>query len=269
MGISLWDNIKEIEAEACRPQLMVMLDFDGTLSSIVQDPAAAVILPNARESLERLTSLSGVFVAVISGRALSDIKPRVGLSGIVYAGNHGLEIEGPGISLAVQVGAKELAAVLEAGSAVEVLCGRFPGLLIEKKGFGFSVHFRAVAPDRIIPLRDKVREILTPYLCAGSAKVIKGKMVLDVYPAVEVNKGTAVKCLLTRFFPAWPHSGLSAVYIGDDTTDEDAFRVLANKAVTVKVGFDQSSSASYWVRDEFEVVTLLEALVRVRREMSV
>lgn len=269
MGALLWDNIKAIESEVCRPKLMIMLDFDGTLSSIVPDPAAASILTSAKESLERLIALSGVCVAVISGRALSDIKSRVGLPGIVYAGDHGLEIEGPGISLTVQVDSGLQAAVREAEIAVEALAGRFPGLLVEKKGFGFSVHFRSVAPKLLMSLGDKVREIVTPYLCAGSIKVIKGKMVLDVYPAVAVNKGTAAECLLSRFLPSGAPDAFSVVYVGDDVTDEDVFRALASRAITVKVGYDRDSSASYWVRDEFEVVTLLEALIRARREMSV
>lgn len=239
--------------------LFVGLDFDGTLSPIVQRPEDARLLPAAVVALRRLEARPDTHVAIVSGRGLSDVRDRVGLDGLYYAGNHGLEIEGPGVRR-MHPEAEAAAPLLRscARSLASALDGE-PGVQLEDKGLTLSVHYRrarrAGAADRVL---EAVSEA-----CGGSLRTTVGKMVVEIRPAVAWDKGRAVVFLLEVVEGA--HAGtVPALFVGDDRTDEDAFRVLVGRGAGVLVTEEPpgSTSALGYLRAPEEVVDLLEGLAR-------
>jgi trehalose 6-phosphate synthase/phosphatase len=240
--------------------LALLLDFDGTLARLVDDPARAEIPAAARTALARIARADRTLVAVISGRGLGDIRARVGLHGLVYAGNHGLEMSGPGWTWTHTGAAGAREALAAALAALRARLRRVPGMLIEDKGLSASVHYRRTPAPRVEEVRVAVLEEVTRV--AGSGLTVRrGKQVLEIRPAVDWDKGAAARWLLARTFgDSWP-STTAAIYIGDDRTDEDAFMALADDAMTVRVGTGSAPTAArYAVRNVDDVYRFLETV---------
>lgn len=240
-------------------RLVLLLDFDGTLAPIVERPELARPLPEAIAAAERLRMRDGVDLAVVSGRALGDVRARAGLNGIIFAGNHGLEIEGPGF-LEVHAEAASARPLLDDAAAElkSELIG-IGGVFVEHKGLTLSVHYRQVAASG----HGSVRKIVEAAIGTRHALVVtEGKRVLEVRPRVEWHKGRAVEYLLNRLQPP---AGAPVIYLGDDTTDEDAFAAV--KGWSGKSGegmlvaeIPRATAALSMVRNPHEVARLLTAL---------
>jgi trehalose 6-phosphate phosphatase len=216
------------------PPLLVVTDFDGTLSMIDPDPLGARIDPVARTALRRLARLAGMApdrldVAVLSGRTALDVATRVRVGGMRYLGNHGLE----GGSLPARGRAERLTVVSEhdladfdetarwLGARVRAALGDPAWLFVEEKGPAVAFHFRA-APDA-----DDARRRVDAAVQAGLAENgvagfarFDGRKVVEVRPATAGAKGAAVERLLARRRPG------AALALGDDVSDAEAFRVL-------------------------------------------
>lgn len=249
-----------LEAWRRSGRLVLLLDFDGTLAPIVARPELARPLPAATAAIERLRGRGDVELAIISGRGLNDARRLARVEGIVYAGNHGMEIEGPGVH-EVHAEARAARPLLE--RVVEDLERRLasvPGALVEDKGLTLSVHYRLVDPDGVPGVRDAVLQSIAPY---PGLRVTEGKMVLEIRPRVEWDKGRAVDFLLAHLEPP---PGAPVLYLGDDTTDEDAFRALARRGDALAEGIlvaerpPVTTAARSYLRTPAEVAELLAAL---------
>jgi trehalose 6-phosphate phosphatase len=239
-------------------RLILLLDFDGTLAPIVDRPELAAMPDRTRRALRRLMGMDGVTVAVVSGRGLADVRERAALPDIAYAGNHGMEIEGAGLhrihpqAAAARPELEAVAAVIE--PALEGIDGAF----LEDKGLTLSIHYR-MAPDRA----EEVREIVLEAAAGRPSLVVtEGKMVLEVRPRVEWHKGRAVLFLLQQMQPP---KAAPVLYLGDDRTDEDAFRALqtwspAAEGILIAGHPSADSAATAHLRDPAEVGALFEAL---------
>lgn len=259
-AVSHWllDHADRIRSSLSDRPLALLLDFDGTLAPIVPSPELAVLPDPVRETLRGLTGRRDVLVGVISGRSLDDIRRRVGLPGLVYAGNHGLEIAWEG-------SVWTLPEAESARDAVAGICRRLQerltgvaGVLVEDKGLTASVHFRQTP----IPQVEEVRvAVLEEVARASQLAVRQGKRVLELWPAVTWDKGHAARSILERAFgPRWAERA-AVIYIGDDQTDEDAFMTLPEPAVTVKVGSPTYlTAARYVARDVDDVARFLGLL---------
>lgn len=251
---SALDGWAAIEAELRGRPVAVFLDFDGTLSPIVDEPDAAELLPGVRPIIERIAAR--VPVAVVSGRGTADVAARVGVEGIHVAGSHGFEIAMPDGSRHDQPDAAASRPVLD--QAVERLradVGDVPGVVIEPKRFGLTVHDRMVADDDV----ETVRTAATTVGAQLGLRVTHGKRVTELRPDVDWDKGRAVRWLLDRLGAA-DHL---AVYLGDDRTDEDAFAALDPDAITVMVAAgddERETRARFTVTDPGQVRDLLERL---------
>jgi trehalose 6-phosphate phosphatase len=211
-------------------------DVDGTLSAIAPTPEAAVLLPGVADELERLRQVFDV-VAAVSGRSAADTRRMVGVAGITYLGNHGLERLDPRWSVGSEAGGAS-----EAGEAqiqpdaeayvadvnatlddAEATLGpRYPGLRVERKGVTGSIHVRNVAdPDAT---EEAVLRAVTTIAVPRGLRVTQGKRVVEVRPPVDVDKGAAVAELIQS------RGLLAAIYLGDDRTDLDALCVLRDLA---------------------------------------
>jgi trehalose-phosphatase len=226
-GVPLFEAWDEVEARlAAAPAVWLGTDFDGTLTEHVDDPFAVELAPAKRDLLAALHATPGVAVAVVSGRALADLIPRVGLPDFAYAGNHGLEIEAPGLSLLDEGALAAEAALADLRVALHPYVTWFPGAFLEGKRLTLEVHYRVTPETMRDDLRRAVDSVLTPAFVSRHLEVGT-----EIRPAGAGHKGTA--SLRLRDHQLGPHA--LPVFVGDSATDEDAFRTLPD-GVTVKVG---------------------------------
>lgn len=228
-----WDGVARKLAGA--DSVLLCLDYDGTLSPIVRDPAAACLARSTREILRRLAGIEGLTLAVISGRELKDVRKRVGLPGVTYAGNHGLEIRGPDLEYLNPPARRARPALRAVARKLSRRLAGIGGAEVEDKGLTLSVHYRRVRPEDRETVRATVFRVAGPYRSRQALRLGEGKMVIEIRPPTAWNKGNAVSLL--RREAAKPGSGkVLTVYAGDDRTDEDAFKVLKAEGITIKVG---------------------------------
>ncbi len=199
---------------------VVFLDYDGTLTPIVEHPEDAVLSPSMRQVVQRLAEKCAV--AIISGRDLDDVRLRVGLENIFYAGSHGFDIAGPaGFHVRHQAGE----AYVPALDALEVALGDalcdLPGVQIERKRYAVAVHYRRVAEDQVPRVEAAVDWCLAKH---RELRKTHGKKVFDIQPAIDWHKGRAVEWLLEAI--GLDRAASFALYLGDDLTDEDAFAAV-------------------------------------------
>lgn len=251
---SALERLDEIEGRLRGRRLALFLDYDGTLSPIVSRPERALLAPGTRALLRRLARR--VPVAIVSGRALQDLRPLVDVEELAYAGNHGLEIRGPEGRLAHDAGRDFAGALAGARAQLAPVVERVPGAWLEDKGATLSVHYRQAPDDREGELAAAVARELAPF---PRLRLHRGKKVLEVRPAVDWHKGEAVLWLLAALDLDGPE--VVPVYIGDDATDEDAFRAIAGRGVGILVSeAAQPSAAEYGLRDPEQVRGFLERL---------
>jgi trehalose 6-phosphate phosphatase len=206
-------------ALAARPRGL-FFDIDGTLSAIAPTPESAMLLPGVAELLEQLRTRFDV-VALVSGRAADDARRMVGLPGVLYIGNHGLErIEGDAATVQVLPEAEPYVEAVNTtlDDLDATLAARFPGVHIERKGVTGSIHVRnAPDPDAA---EESIARSLTTIAVPRGLLVTRGRRIVEVRPPVAVDKGVAVAGVIRE-------RGLrGALYLGDDRTDLDAFRAL-------------------------------------------
>jgi trehalose 6-phosphate phosphatase len=245
-------------------KLVLLLDFDGTLAPIMDRPELAAMPVRTRRALERLMAMEGVTVAVVSGRGLADVRERAAIPGIAYAGNHGMEIEGAGLHRIHPQAAAARPDLAAAAARIMADLEGMDGALMEDKGLSLSIHYR-MAPEREADVREIVLEAVDG---RPGLVVTEGKMVLEVRPRVEWDKGRAVLFLLEQMRPP---RDTPILYLGDDRTDEDAFCALGGRGEGVLVADapPAESAASSYLRDPGEVGALFEALADAGRSREV
>jgi len=239
-------------------RLALFLDYDGTLTPLTDHPSHAQLAPAMLEALCACAERDDTDVAIISGRALADVQKMVGLDSITFAGNHGLEMEGPGVAHFVHedlVHYRERAEEL----AQELQTAAVDGAWIEHKGPTLTYHYRAVPENLREPLIDEVREIIN----RAGYQARAAHCAVEARPPIGWDKGRAVLHILrARYGPAWSEN-VRVIYVGDDHTDEDAFRFLAGLASTFRVGSAEApTAAARYLPDVNAVRALIEWLAR-------
>lgn len=253
MPLYLYRHWLEVEgALRASPGVFLMLDYDGTLTPIASRPEEAVLSGDVRALLRALASSQWVKLAIVSGRPIGQLKELVGVDGVYYAGLHGLEVEGPGLRFKAK-GVEEARRVVEdAVRRLSSTLSSVPGAIVEDKGLTVAVHYRLVSRGRVRRVLRAVREVLssTPQL-----RPLKGKKVVELLPDVDWDKGRAAQLLLAR--AGGPN--YTPVYVGDDETDEPAFKALSS-GITVVVGAKRRTSARFYVKGVDEVAGMLKRL---------
>lgn len=259
----LFDHWQAIKNNLVRKIVFLFLDYDGTLAPIAETPDKAAIPKETRDLLKELSEDPRRRLAIISGRSLSDIKRAIGLKNVSYAGNHGLEIESPKLKFESQVSPRLKEIIRNIYEELLLRASKIKGAILEDKGLTVSLHYRLVA-DRDMPgLKRIMREITEPFLARDEIKVSEGKKVFEIKPHVKWTKGNVVLWLLAQQQFALGADKLFAVYIGDDVTDEDGFRALKNKGLTIFVGKPKPSEAAYYVKNTEEVVKFMKQLLEL------
>jgi trehalose 6-phosphate phosphatase len=248
------DTTQAIESLLASQPLALATDFDGTISQIASTPEGAVVHPDCREWLSRLSEALPL-VAIISGRPAEDVHRLVDLESVVYVGNHGLETWESGQIKIEPSASKQVEHIRRiAGAARRVLTG--PGIVFEDKGAAYAVHYRQ-APDPELA-GEEAASVLKKLAAGTGVKVMEGRRVVELRPDLEIDKGTALFDLLSR------HHLASATYAGDDLTDADAFAGLrrwssVNDRASVAVAICSSEMPAQLGKDADLVLPGVEA----------
>jgi len=242
-------------------RFVLLLDYDGTLTPIVERPEQAKLSASMRKVLERAAGLSGVTLGVVSGRSLADVRAMVGLEGVVYVGNHGCEIAGNGLRFLHPKAKRTGPQLAEIASLLGNALDSIHGSQVEDKGLSLSVHWRRVAARDRVKFRRAVQRVLAPWAGSGSVRITQGKRVIEVRTPIPWDKGKAVDWIASRL----RLSKVSDIwYLGDDRTDEDAFRAIneMNGASFFVGGQLRPTLARWWLHRPSEVRVLIERVIR-------
>jgi alpha,alpha-trehalase len=252
---SALECMEEISERLRNRRLAVFLDYDGTLTPIVQRPELAILSEDMRETVKTLANRCTV--AVISGRDLRDVRDHVGIDTIFYAGSHGFDIAGPkGQHLEYQEGTDFLPILNHAEKCLRDRLDTFHGARVERKRFSIAVHYREVSEDRIAPVEAVIDEILADH---GELRKSQGKKIFELQPKIDWHKGKAVLWLLEVL--KLNQENALPLYIGDDVTDEDAFRTLKGRGIGIVVeAGTRPTVAQYVLKDPGEVKRFLQRL---------
>lgn len=238
--------------------LLLLTDYDGTLTPIVNDPGGAWLTDEVRGHLRVLARSPRIRLGVISGRDLTDLRARVAVPEAIYAGCHGLEVHGPDLAFTHP----EAAAQQDVLRAVSLaLCLRAPfidGMRVEPKRLGVAVHYRHVAQTAHREMEVALAQSLQGQ--GGQFKILHGSKVIEILPQVHWNKGACALWIRDRILGLLPPPVL-ALYMGDDWTDEHVFEAFAGRGITVQVGRGvPASQAAYRLDDVRDAQHLLAAL---------
>ena len=254
MTARLWDCFADIDERlAAASHILLGLDYDGTLTRIVSDPARAFLSDSSRSALRSIAERNDFSVAVVSGRALDDLRTMVGLDRLIYAGNHGLDICGPGFRFVHSRAVQRCPVIHELAAVLAVRLKGISGAVVEDKALTITVHTRQVSAAQ----RKEVVDVITAVAStqAGEFQLHRGKRAIEIRPRVDWNKGSALR---------WVGDAIGApdalaIIFGDDATDEDAFRAFP-EGVTVKVGRAQRTAAAYRVDGPAQVIRCIQRL---------
>jgi trehalose-phosphatase len=257
----IFDYLDKIKERMKGNRVFLFLDFDGTLAPIADTPDKASLPPETKKILGMLAKKKGFRVALVSGRDLAGLKEKVGLSGLIYSGNHGFQVEGPGLKneLSLPEGYRKILQAVKV-RLKESLCG-VKGVFIEDKGFFLALHFRLADSADLALIRKSFAASVAGPVKAHKVNIRAGKKVLEVGPGTSWDKGRIVLWLLSGQRLERGRGGVLPVYIGDDSTDEDAFRVLRKKGLTVCVGKAAGSLAGYYLKDTRETSRFLRFML--------
>jgi trehalose-phosphatase len=233
------------------PRIALFLDFDGTLTRLRRRAEDVWLAEPVRKLLERLNRCECASVHIVSGRRLADVRARVGVPSLIYLGVHGWEREGRKLAepsrRALDAAKREIASAMTA----------WPGVRMEDKTFSFAVHYRGARASVARQVRPVVEKAVAPR--RRQLKILRGKKVFEVLPREMKGKGAAVREALSEMA-----RGTLPVFVGDDVTDEAAFRALP-RGLTVRVGSPLGTAARYYLRGPAEVRGFLEKVERSLR----
>jgi len=237
--------LAEVQAEVGRrpadTAFVLLLDFDGTLAEFNPDPGAPELTPERWSLLSHISREPGVSLGIVSGRRIDDLRARTRLPDHVYhAGLHGLEIEVDGERTTHPDLAAAEAHMEGLADCLKRLITEYPGVHIEDKGASVAVHTRRLPSDMYERIFARADVLAVPWIAEGHARRLEGNAVVEFLPNINGHKGEATKWITanveSKFArPAW------VAYIGDDITDEDAFRAI-ERGIGVLVGLRPTSA---------------------------
>lgn len=236
-----WAALSEVVRDA--DPLLILADYDGTLTPIRPTPEQARLDERTRTVLRRLTHRKGTKVGLVSGRSIVTLRRLVRLPRLIYVGNHGLELEGPGVRFVHPGARRNIPVLARVAGALQDALRDVPGATVEFKRLSLSVHWRLVPAGAVRRFRRRVRVALAPWVLRRLVRVTSGKRVIEVRPPVDWTKGSAVEWLLRAC--GGPRG--TAIYLGDDRTDEDAFRAVnCHRGISIFVGPRRRPTAARW-----------------------
>jgi trehalose 6-phosphate phosphatase len=229
-------------------------DLDGTLAPIVDDPEGIEVPPAVERELTSLKKLASI--AVITGRSLNDAQKHLGIIPHYLVGNHGAEGL-PGWEERL-VEFKRLVSEWERQLRIMFSASTSMGIIIENKGASISIHYRSA------PFREAARTVLVRAIdqLDPQPRLVHGKYVANLLPAAAPDKGKAMLELMHR------EGHTKGMFVGDDATDEDVFRITEENLLTVHIGDGRKSRAHYFLKDQREILQLLRKVTAVLMQIK-
>jgi len=260
----LFDKIDEVSRIIKSADMILLLsDYDGTLTPIAQRPELAKLGSRTRRLLDEIADMPNVKIGILSGRSLEGLKRSIKIKGIYYAGNHGFEIEGPSGGFVHPKAKKSLSVLSSIAKKLYQRLGSIDGVIIEDKGLSLSVHYRMIKDRDFDKLKSGFRQSTDEYLKSGKINVMQGKKVFEIRPPVQWDKGKALLWILEKFKNQVSKGSVLPIYLGDDITDEDAFAAMPKKGISIFVGESKSSRAMYQLKSVWEVEVFLNFLKEI------
>jgi trehalose 6-phosphate phosphatase len=261
--LSVWPEVEK-QLKPAR-HILILTDYDGTLTPIVKKPELAVLSPDTKQLLQVLSREPRFTLGIISGRSLQDLKKMVDIKGILYAGNHGLEIEGHGINYTISLADQTKRLLKIIGSVLERSLSKYEGVFVENKGLSLSVHYRLAEEEKANEIERLVKLVVKEAEASRQVTITSGKKVFEVRPVVEWDKGKAIKYLLTNYSKNVPVNKVFTIYLGDDLTDEDGFQIINDYGAGLSVFIGEcntQSFAQYYLRSTAEVTMFFRSLLK-------
>lgn len=258
--INLFDDLENLKNFIVTQPVSLFLDFDGTLAPIADTPDQALLPSKAKETLLKLSRMPDIRLAIVSGRALADVRHKIGINGLIYVGNHGYEIRGGGMEFEGLISPAYKKTLTIIKGAIGEMLADYPGSLLEDKGVTVSVHYRLAQQDQHDQIVGELDKITKPFEARKDICISTGKKVYEVKPSIDWDKGKAVLWILKRQQSDQEKNKVVPVYIGDDITDEDAFAALGDTGICVCVGKKDNSNAKYYVDSTDDVTRFLKFL---------
>jgi trehalose 6-phosphate phosphatase len=231
----------EVDRRPAETAFVLLLDFDGTLAEFNSDPAAPVLTPERHEVLMRIAEHPAVSLGIVSGRRLDDLRRRTRLPDHVYhAGLHGLEIEINGSRTThpdLPVAIERLEGM---AGCLRRLLDEFPDAYIEDKGASVAVHARRLPKDMHPRVFARADVLAVPWIAKNYVRRLEGNAVVEFLPNIAGHKGDATRWIIADVETKL-HRASWVAYIGDDITDEDAFRAIP-MGIGVLVGLRPTSA---------------------------
>jgi alpha,alpha-trehalase len=250
--------VAEVRKRRSGRHLLLLFDFDGTLAPFDPDPGAVYLPSEVARLLGSLASKADTTVGIISGRRLPDLRQRLTVAGEVYlAGFHGLEIQSPDETF-VHPGAAAATSTMQAiAEAMRPHLGELPGVFIEDKVFSIALHYREAAPAVRVVAISRFMDAARDDVASGHLRLLPGACVLELLPGAAWHKGSALQWIRERIERL--HGPTFTVYVGDDVTDEDAFRAVGPDGLAISAS-ERAAGAEFSIDGPAAVRRLLHSL---------
>jgi trehalose-phosphatase len=251
--------VAELKARRGGRHLLLLFDFDGTLVSFKPDPDAVYLSAEVSDRLCRLAKRPDATVGIISGRRLPDLQNRLTVQGEIYlAGFHGLEIQSPEGESFIHPGASAAIVTMQAiADVMRPQLGELPGVFIEDKFFSIALHYREAVPAVRVVALSKLMDAARADVDSGKLRLLPGDCVLELLPGAAWHKGSALQWIRERIERI--HGPTFTVYVGDDVTDEDAFRAVGPEGLALAASA-RATGAHFSVDGPEGVKRLLDSL---------
>ena len=257
---SALEDFEHFAARIKNKKIAVFLDYDGTLTPIVDDPDKAVMSDEMREVLAKIAE--HLPVAIISGRDRPDVQNLVGIKNLYYAGSHGFDISGPDKKEINPDNVEDFLSDLDqADKEIKAKIEGIEGAWVERKKFSIAVHYRKVEEKKAEQVKKAVEEVARAH---QKLRQSGGKKIFELQPEMDWHKGKALMWLLDKL--DLDKHDVVPIYIGDDVTDEDAFRTLTSKGIGVVVmDPPRDTSADFRLKDPDEVRIFLNKIIKIHK----
>ena len=266
----LFENLQTVnELLRSKENIILLTDFDGTLTPIRKHPDLVALSEEIRQILIKFSHNKEIFLGIITGRSLKQIKKLVHIRDVLYVANHGIELEGPGIRSTCPEAKKARSTLWHIYMRLFKSLKNIEGVHIEDKGLSISLHYRTVKKKGDVEyIISTLHDITKPFLDRKMLSLSTGKMVYEIRPPVKWNKASTIQWLLTHYFPVEFSEDALLIYLGDDKADIEVFDSLMGKGLTIFVGNPSDmSTADYYVNSPEEVKVFLEHLYEQKHEV--
>jgi len=236
---------------------VLVCDYDGTLVPLPQGAEDTHMAETVHDHILKISEIPSVDFAVISGRTHLDLREKLNLPGCHLISNHGFEIQGPDVNFHHSIADKCRDAIHSAASTLRIQL-RIDRVVIEDRGMTASVNYREVMESQVSSLLAKCRNLLASAVRDRQIRIEEGRRTLEITPAVDWDRGKAVKMLVQNYRAIYPDQEILLLYVGDDAMDEPAFKYARQVGIPYRVTQTKETDAIYYLKMQTEISRVLK-----------